>query len=231
MKPDGLLSAAHALRYWELRQQALAHNLANADTRGFKGERVFARLLGETQVAPEAATDLTPGTLTETRAPLDLAIEGAGFFVVETPEGERLTRGGTFEIDETGTLVTERGHAVLGERGRITVPEDARIEIDAMGAVLVDGREIGVLRVETVPAGARLEREAAGLFVPGAERIELAADERRVRQGYLEESNVNTIESMVEMINVQRSFAAVQNGVRVIDGMLDTIANRIGRVD
>lgn len=230
MKPDGLLSTAQALRYWELRQQALSHNLANADTHGFKAERVFARLVDEKLVEPEQMTDLTAGSLTETGSPLDLAIQGPGFFVVDTAAGERLTRGGAIEVDETGQLVIAQGHALLGEWGPITVPE-GRIEIDATGTVRVEGREIERLRIETAPTATRMDREAAGLFVPGEERTVLEPIDRRVRQGFLEESNVSTIESMVEMIDVQRSFAAVQNGVRVIDGVLETIANRIGRAD
>ena len=85
MKPPGLVAATQALRYWERRQEVVSNNLANADTTGFKGERVFARLLQGTVVGPEAATDYRAGALTTTDAPLDLALEGDGFFVVQTP--------------------------------------------------------------------------------------------------------------------------------------------------
>jgi flagellar basal body rod protein FlgG len=228
MKPYGLYTAAHALRYWESRQQVAAHNLANVDTRGFKGERVFARLLGDSYLAAETGTDYRPGSLTPTGGPLDLALEGDGYFVVETPEGERLTRGGALRLDETGRLVDQGGNAILGERGPIVVPP-GQVEIDRLGIVRVDGGEIGRLRVETVAPGTQLERDAAGRFVPDATRTTLPHAERRVRQGHLEESNVNAIESMVELITVQRSFAAVQNTVRVIDGVMDTMVNQIGR--
>lgn len=229
MKPYGLNTAAHALRYWENRQQVAAHNLANIDTRGFKGERVFARLIGDSYVAAETATDYSLGALTPTGGALDLALAGPGYFVVETPEGERLTRGGALRLDDEGRIVDSSGHPLLGERGEIVVPP-GQLEIDRMGIVRVDGREIDRLRAEMVPPGEQLQRDAAGRFVPPAERTALPPAERQVKQGYLEESNVNAIESMVELITVQRSFAAVQNSVRVIDGMMDTIANQIGRV-
>jgi flagellar basal body rod protein FlgG len=228
MKPYGLYTAAHALRYWENRQQVTAHNLANLETRGFKSERVFARLLEDTYVAAETATDYSPGSLTPTGGALDLALDGPGFFVVDTPEGERLLRGGALRLDEGGRIVDPSGYPILGERGPVEVPP-GQLEIDAAGIVRVEGREVARLRVEMVAPGTQLARDPAGRFVPGEVRTELPTAERRVRQGYLEESNVNAIESMVDLINVQRSFASVQKSVVVIDGVLDTIVNQIGR--
>lgn len=229
MKPYGLNIAARALHYWEDRQQVAAHNLANVDTRGFKGERVFARMIGDALVTAEAATDDRPGTLTQTGNPLDLAFNGPGYFVVRTPEGERLTRGGAFTLDETGRIVDPSGNPLLGEEGEIVLPT-GQVEVDARGVVRVDGVEVERLRIEVVAPGTQLERDAAGRFLPDPSRASLPEDERKVRQGFLEESNVNAIESMVELITIQRSFAAVQNSVRVIDGVMDTIANQIGRV-
>jgi flagellar basal-body rod protein FlgF len=84
------------MHYWERRQEVLANNLANANTDGFKAERVFARLMGDAMTAGDTRTDRTAGTLRQTHAPLDLALADDGFFVVETPDGERLTRGGSF---------------------------------------------------------------------------------------------------------------------------------------
>lgn len=231
VKPDGLVSGANALRYWQARQQVVANNLANAETYGFKGERVFARLLGD-MVQPEAATDFAQGALTPTERPLDLALEGEGFFVIDTPAGERLTRGGSLRMDETGRIVDGSGNAILGERGRpIIVPEGkGEIAIGADGVVRVDGREIDRLRVVRAPEGTQLFHEGAALFrAEGAvERIDPA--ERRVRQGHVEASNVGTLETMVDMINIQRAYAAVHNSLQVQDGVLDTIANQIGRL-
>jgi len=229
MRPEGLRTAAQALSYWERRQQVVAHNLANADTTGFKGERVFARLVADSILAAEARTDLRPGVLKPTGAPLDLALEGAGFFVVRTPAGERLVRGGSMQLDGEGRLVDAAGNPVLGENGPIVLPP-GRIEIDLQGTIRVDGLEVDRLRVEDLPLGVDPTREEAGRYLPPPDRTPLPPEERRVRQGYLEESNVQAVEALVEMITVQRSFAAVHNTVRVIDGVLGTIANDLARV-
>jgi flagellar basal body rod protein FlgG len=231
VKPEGLVSGANALRYWQARQQVVANNLANAETQGFKGERVFARLLGDL-VQPEAATDFGQGALTPTERPLDVALEGAGFFVVDTPAGERLSRGGSLRMDETGRIVDGAGHALLGETGRpLVVPEGkGEIAIGADGVVLVDGQRIDRLRVEVPADGTRLFHEDGALFrAEGAtERVDPA--QRRVRQGHVEASNVGTLDAMVDMINIQRAYAAVHNSLQVQDGVLDTIANQIGRL-
>lgn len=231
MKPEGLVSGANALRYWQARQQVVANNLANAETHGFKGERVFARLLGDL-VQPEAATDFTQGALTPTERPLDIALEGAGFFVVDTAAGERLSRGGSMRLDETGRVVDDAGNALLGEAGRpVIVPEGkGEVTIGSSGVVLVDGKQVDRLRVEVPAEGTQLFHEGAALF-----RAEGALDvvdpaERRVRQGHVEASNVGTLESMVDMINIQRAYAAVHNSLQVQDGLLDKIANQIGRL-
>src|SRR5690349_22774905 len=96
--PDGIAAAASALRYYERRQEIVANNLANADTDGFKAERVFARLIDEAHPAPDVATDFRRGTFKETGSALDLATDSDGYFVVSTTQGERLSRGGAFQL-------------------------------------------------------------------------------------------------------------------------------------
>lgn len=229
MNTEPLRRAAQALYYWERRQEVLANNLANAETDGFKGMRVFGRLVQDALLAPETATDFRQGALTPTGGPLDLAIEGDGFFVVQTPAGERLSRGGTLRLDEAGRLVDGAGRPLLGEDGPIVLPPGT-VQIDAAGTVRVDGKEVGRLRVERLPEGAEPQRDAGTLFVPGPVRIAVPEGERRVRQGFVERSNVDPLDSLVEMITVQRSYAAVERGIRVMDGVLERIANDIGRV-
>src|SRR5919206_3830734 len=158
MRTTGLTSAASALRYWERRQEIVANNLANVDTSGFKAERVFARAVGDGLPAPETATDLRGGTLTQTGAPLDVVLDQNQFLVVSTPNGERLSRGGSLRLDEAGRLTDAAGSPVLGERGVITVPP-GELQIDATGMVSVDNRELDRLLVESVPTGTRLQHE------------------------------------------------------------------------
>lgn len=230
MEPKGLVNGANALRYWQARQQVVANNLANAETHGFKGERVFARLLGD-KVAPEAATDFRQGALTPTERPLDVALEGDGFFVVQTEAGERLSRGGSLRLDDGGRIVDGLGNVLLGEHGPMVVPQGSgEVTIGESGEVQVDGVRLDRLRVELPGQGTNLFHEAGALFRAEGEMTSIEAADRRVRQGHLEASNVGTLDSMVDMINIQRAYAAVHNSLQVADGVMDTIANQIGRL-
>ena len=229
MKPEGLVAAARALRYWEERQDVVSNNLANADTPGFKGERVFARVLQGAVVGAGSATDFRPGSLSVTGGPLDLALKGDGFFVVQTAGGERWTRGGSFQLDAGGRLTDASGNAVLGLDGPIVVPP-GKVVIDKSGAVTVDGKDAGQLRLETAPKGSELQHDGGTLLLPDAARTALAQDARGVRQGAVEQSNVNAVDSLVDLITVQRSYSAVQSTVKVFDGVMSTISNDLGRV-
>jgi flagellar basal body rod protein FlgG len=214
-----------ALRYWERRQEVMANNLANVSTSGFKAERVFARLL-EGGPGAQSADDFSGATALPTGNPLDLALEGAGFLVVQTEQGERYQRGGPLHLDEDGTLLTEAGLPVLGERGKIVLPPGA-VRVLENGDIEVDGRRITRLRIEQ-PIEPPV-REGANLWLPtGSERA--ASPETRVRQGYLEESNVDPISALVEMIEIQRAYGAVHRSIDVADGVQQTITNEIGRV-
>jgi flagellar basal-body rod protein FlgF len=229
LTPESLRAAASALRYWELRQQVASNNLANVETPGFKGERVFAQLLNDS-LSAGARTDFRAGALRPTNGPLDLAIEGDGFLVVDTPGGERLLRGGALRLDAQSRIADAAGNPLLGEEGAIIVPAGAQISIDADGTVRADGKVLDRLRVETVAAPDELEHEQGGLFRATGARTSVEVAQRTVRQGFLEDSNVNTLESMIELITIQRSYAAVQGSLRTLDGVMDTIANQIGRV-
>jgi flagellar basal body rod protein FlgG len=224
----GMTRAASALRYWERRQEAVANNLANADTHGFRAERTFARALGDAIPVADTATDASAGSLNPTGNPLDFALGGDGYFVVSTPQGERLTRAGSFHLAEDGRLVDPSGNAVLGESGPLVIPPGT-LTADTGGGLLVDGKRIGQLRVETVPAGTQMQHEAGTLFVPPAARTAVAPEQRSVRQGFLEDSNVNTVGSMVDLITVQRSYAAVQRTITTLDGIRHTISNELGK--
>lgn len=228
MPINGMTRAASALHYWERRQEVLANNLANVDTTGFRGERVFARLMeGELTVA-DTATDRRAGALQQTGAPLDLALGGDGFFVVEGPDGERLARGGSFRLDEGGRVVDGNGNALLGENGPLVVG-NGTVAINQRGVVSVDGKEIDRLRLETVPPGTRLQHAEGTLFLPDPARAPLEPEQRAVRQGYLEGSNVNTVDAMVDMISIQRAYAAVQKAVTTLDGVRETMTTSLGR--
>src|SRR5436305_13516591 len=127
---NGMHSAASALKYWERKQEVVANNLANVSSNGFKAQRVFAKLLDGILPGAETSSDLSTGTLRATGNATDLAIDGKGFFVVSTPNGERYTRGGSLRLDDKHHLVDGDGRQLLGVKGPLTLL-DAPIQIEA----------------------------------------------------------------------------------------------------
>ena len=194
---------------------SIANNVANADTVGYRREGyLFSeyirsldpqdRSLSQTRVGGHFF-DAAPGALVETGAPLDVAIEGDGYFVVETPRGERLTRAGAFLLDAEGQLTTMDGHRVLGDGGSPVAipPESASITIAPDGAIAADGAPVGKLGLVTI-APTALAREGGNLF-RASEAYE-AIEAPKFRQGFVEESNVNPVIEISRLIEVQRAY-------------------------
>lgn len=226
---NGMKQAASAMRYLQRRQEVVANNLANVDTHGFKGERVFARMLGDGMgPVADTTTDLRGGALRQTGAPLDLAIGGDGFLVVDTPNGERLTRGGSFRLDDEGRVVDARGNALLTDGGPLIV-QGGTVEVDGAGRIRVDGRDVGTLRVEDVPPDTELLHEEGTLFVATEGTIPVDGGDRQIRQGHLEDSNVSSIDALVDMISIQRAYAAAQKSMVTLDEIRGTISNELGK--
>ncbi|MBX3174803.1 MAG: flagellar hook basal-body protein [Gemmatimonadaceae bacterium] len=234
----GLPHAAAALRKLERQQEIVANNLANVSTAGFKAERAFAHLMGNTDyVQLGAATDRRQGSIAVTNNPLDLALERDGFFVVQTPTGEQLTRGGSFRLDTEGYLVDARGAKVLGEDPAkpgisepVKLPANAqRIAIGRDGAITADGVGFGRLRVEGVPPNESLQHAGDGRFLPSDNRRPLINAERAVRQGAVEESNVSQIEAMVSLIDIQRAYTSAQRAVSAIDDARAIVVGDLAR--
>ena len=212
----------------ERKQQVLANNLANASTRGFKAETAFARLMDNQLAKTDTALDLTAGSLTETHNSLDLAVEGDGFFVTQTPNGERFVRNGSFRLDSERQLVDERGNPVLGEEGPIVLPTGT-VEIANDGTVTVNGRVLQRLRLERVADGAQLQHEGGTQFVPDTSRQAIPPAERTVKQGFLEESNVNTMSAMTDMLAVLHRYGAAQKALSTIDAARGTSVNDLAK--
>ncbi|CUH51362.1 flagellar hook-basal body complex protein [Shimia marina] len=193
----------------------LANNIANAATTGYRaGGITFSEFIksapGTESISMATAnvqtTLLSQGALKKTGGSFDFAIEGTGFFMVQTPEGERLTRAGAFTPNENGDLVNMDGHLVLDGGGApIFIPPDAKsVDVSSDGTFSVDGQpfaQIGLYR-PTNPLD--LKRETGVLFdaPDGVEPVE----EGRVLQGFLESSNVDPILQMARMIDVQRAY-------------------------
>jgi len=227
--PRVLAASGRAMRFLEVRQEVMAHNLANLSTPGFQAHRVFGQLAAD-GLGPVAdqAVDLNPGPVTPTNRSLDVALDGPGFLVVDTPEGERLIRAGALRMDDEGRVVDPRGHRVLGVEGPLHLPP-GNIVIGERGEIHVDGAFIDRLRVEAPADPQALRREPGGLRVAEGATVQ-AGPETVIRQGYLEESNVNPVQAMTEMIEIQRAYSQVQRSVNVLDGVLERLTNDVGRV-
>jgi flagellar basal body rod protein FlgG len=207
----------------------VAHNLANASTPGFKGERVFASLMQSGSIRPASETDYGAGALSTTGRPLDLALEGQGFLVVRTDAGDRLVRGGSFQLDASRQMVDAHGNRLLGDTGPIVLPE-GEYEIDTDGVVRVEDVPVAELKIARPADATPLQREGGVRFRPDGPLETLERGVVKVHQGHLEESNVDPVGSMVEMIEIQRAYAAIQRSVTVMDGVLGRISNDLGKV-
>ncbi|MFZ5353343.1 MAG: flagellar hook-basal body protein [Bacillota bacterium] len=182
--------------------------------------------------ADEVVVNFQQGQLHPTDNPLDLAIQGNGFFTVETPNGERYTRNGEFTLNSEGYLVTKEGYMVLGENGYIRL-ESKSISINESGEVLDNGASTDKLKMVDFNDYKQLSKEGDGLFKMRVQEdleTNLKAFEGKINQGFIEGSNVNSVKQMVEMITVLRSYEASQRLIRTHDEMLGKSVNDIGRV-
>jgi flagellar basal-body rod protein FlgF len=233
---DALSITAASMAADMQRVATISHNLANATTPAFKREqsvtRSFVDLLDGTGLqvpAPQARSvvDHRAGTLRPTGTAMDLALEGEGWFEVNTPTGPAYTRRGDFQIDSRGVLVTRQGHAVMGQSGEITLGNGA-LRIDERGRIFEDQRPAGQLRVVSFADPASLSSVGEGLFVADAAgSIPLEAP--AVRQGFLENANVQTATEMVRLIEVMRHFEASQKLVQGVDDVLGRAIRVLGQ--
>lgn len=234
----GLYAAAGGMLIGLSRQEVMANNLANANTPGFKLDRTsigsFQKVLldnilgdnGQPAAIFQSATvnptevDLQQGPLHETGATLDLAVEGPGWLVVQTETGELYTRNGHLARAADGTLVTSQGYPVLGEGGLIQVPDD-EISIDEYGQITAGGQVIDRLRLVEPSDPQAIVKQGESLVSGGGMQPSFGS---RVRQGWLENANTDTMKIMVEMIAVMRSFEMNQ---RIIQAQDQTIQQAI----
>jgi flagellar basal body rod protein FlgG len=222
-----IVNTARALSFYTRRQEISAHNLANVATDGYKGDRITARQSpGGPWPVPAQTLDLQQGNLRQTGRTLDVALEGDGFLVVKTADGERLSRGGSFSLDAGGMLVDAHGDAVLGADGPIAL-SGREIQIAVDGTIVVDGEPAGKLRLVNVKDPTTLRKEGLGHFATSG-TLEAGAP-GRVRQGALEDANVDSITGLVDLLAIQRAWAANTEAMRAMDSVLATVTNDIGK--
>ena len=251
---SGFYAACAGLRAQSQALEVAAHNLANLNTAGFRGQQTtFQSLLAVSRppvsnalshvlgsvlnsatnnfgVLEGTHLDLTAGNLEATGNPLDVGIEGSGFFAVQTAQGTRYTRNGSFQVSRSGVLVTAAGDPVLGAptlgaKGVINVPA-GHVSIASDGTLSVNGAVAGSIRLSDFAPGTRLTSEGEALIAAPAGSA-IPAQQPSLRQGALESSNVNSISSVVTLIGVQRQAEMLQRAM----SLFDTEFNRIATSD
>ncbi len=221
-----------------VRMDILSNNLANVNTVGYKSDDAVFRIKdedleaggqGDDQVpAPgllpslpvipvTSRTDFSQGLLQPTGNPLNLAIQGEGFFSIQTDNGTRYTRNGSFTLGEGGTLTTQDGQIVMGEGGEITI-DGSEVEFDGDGNVLVDGQITDKLRIVKISDLTALTKEGYNLFALDENRgSEEPVEYADLHQGFLEGSNVNAVKIMTDLIEVMRGYESYQKVIRTLD--------------
>ncbi|THB70657.1 MAG: flagellar basal-body rod protein FlgF [Desulfovibrio sp.] len=254
---DSMYSALFGALTNEHRLNIIANNLANANTTGYKQDRLafkdvmvhFAHdtimearstlrsptLLPDPTIIAKprlamARTDFSQGGLRESGNPLDVAIMGEGFFKVQVDGNEYYTRNGNFHRSAEGTLVNSEGYPVMGASGAITLPQ-GDVYIDSAGRILVNGEETAALSVVSVDNLDALEKVGHNLFqLPEASDVqEIAATDAQIEQGYLEAANINVVEEMVNMIETQRAYEAYTKIIKSTNETDQKLLMKVGR--
>jgi len=220
--------------------RAIAHNLANASTTGYKRRlSKFVQALRQTvesgdspvdtatrKVTGLAVVDHTQGALTQTNRPLDLALEGKGFFAVQAPGGPLYTRNGAFRLSPQRQLVDISGRSVLGEAGPITLPPGtgtATLNVSTDGVITAAGQRIAKLRLVEFTEPTLLEPIGQNCFRAPQGAVTESAPTTRVHQGYQEASNVNVVEELVGLIAVSRLYEANVRSIQTQDDRMKNI--------
>ncbi len=258
----GLYAAANAMRYRAHEVETVANNLANVSTDGFKSDRIAMRSFGDMLLSrmenhpedipgmksippqvgvmnlggPAAETEFvnfSPGAPRTTGNPLDLYIEGPGFFVIDTPNGERYTRSGNFHLDVEGKVVNASGLELQGaNRQPIRITSPAPFNINERGEVIQSGVPVGRIRLVEFQDLSAIEKEGATLFrmIDPNMPPPFSADNSSIEQGVIESSNVNAINSLVQLITAQRSYEAAARAVDMFNQSLTRVSGELGRL-
>jgi flagellar basal-body rod protein FlgF len=221
----------------------IANNLANMNTTGFKSEKMMfvehlVRSRGGEKIGGDrlayvrdiaTAKDLSEGTFKKTSNPLDLAIHGDGFFVIDTAAGERYTRNGNFQMNAEGQLVTRNGDPVLSDSGEpfFMSPEDTSIDVSPDGTVATENGVLGKLAVVSFANRQAMRVVSGGMYSTSQQPtpVELPT----IAQGMLEGSNVQPIVEMTRMIEVSRSYQSTKTFVQREDDRLKDMIKEYAR--
>ncbi len=242
---ERLEAQMRAMQMLSKTQDITADNLANINTPGFKGNKVFYQMVKEqvdgeevTRTVPMQQVDMAQGVLEPTDNKFDFAIKGEGFFMVEGQNGKQLTRDGRFNIDTDGYLVDGNGGRVIGNSGPINMPDyikasgrnnkSAEIEVATDGTIRIDEEVFDKIMTVEVKDTSKLERQGSNYFA--AREGQLVEDHSSsIMQGYYEKGNVNPLNEMVDMMKTVKMFESQQRAIRTTDEMLSQATSKLGQ--
>ncbi|MBO8157990.1 flagellar basal-body rod protein FlgF [Thermosyntropha sp.] len=245
----GLYTAASGMMLNMAKQDVIANNIANVNSTGYKKDQtvtkafpqmLISRLnekgspkvigsLGTGACVSGIYTDYSKGNLKRTDNEYDLAIDGEGFFVVALPGGEEgFTRSGNFKLNQEGILVNNQGYPVLDYNDDLIYIEQENFTIDERGIISIDGEEITRLKIVVFDDLGQLIKKGDNIYTSSAGYTE--DDASRILQGYLEESNVNAVKEMIDLITAVRSYESLQKVVQAEDEAIKTAVNQVGSV-
>jgi flagellar basal-body rod protein FlgF len=212
----------------ERKLEAVANNIANSDTNGFKKDRVSF----DSKFQAQINKDFSQGPIRTTGNPLDFALSGEGFFKVETPQGIRYTRNGNFTRDNNNLMVDQNGNPVMGQGGAITLENDdieQGLSINQNGEILLSGEVVDILDIVTFDDLRKLQKDGKNLFsYKGETTDELQVELPIVQHKALEKSNILIVDEMVRMIDNQRMFETFSKSMMTFDEIDGKAINDVG---
>ena len=234
------------------KMDVMTNNITNIETIGYKKDTILTRsfkdmlierandlsTIGKTNVVgpqntglhvDEIVTCFDQGGVEETGRLFDIALEGEGFFCVQTEQGERYTRAGSFAVDNNGYLVNSDGYYVSGQNGRIYVGQN-EISVDESGGVYTNGTPIDMLKIVSFSDYTALRKQGNNLYVNQGNAAVVPAGSTIVKQGSIENSNVNMAQEIVDIMAVSRTYETNQRVVKMLDQSLEKTVNEVGRV-
>ena len=172
--------------------------------------------------------DFMQGSASQTTNPFDFMIEGEAFFTINTKEGLRYTRSGSFSLSPEGALIDKFGNNILGEKGTVYL-SGHKVEVNRLGEVYEDGKYIDKLRLTSFENRDLLEKIGSNLYLnKGDQNNIIEGKKSSIKQGYLESSNVNAIQSITDMIIAHRSYEAYQKSIKNYDSIMEKSSNSLG---
>jgi len=236
---SGYYAACAGLRAKSQALEIVANNVANLNSTGYRAHQAtfrsllaapsgpygnaITRAVNDFGVLGGSRLDLAGGSLEQTGNPLDLAIEGDAFFALQSAKQTLYTRNGNFHVSTTGQLLSAQGDPILGEQGPISVPSGA-VSVGPDGTISVDGAITGKLRLVKFEQGANLDAVGGSYYAAG-ESAPTPTNRATIRQGTLEQSNVNPMSAVVSLITVQRQAEMLQRALSTFHSEFNHIAS------